>query len=210
MRTRLLPLIACVLTLASCTSESPGTPTAAPVTSTDDSTTAPSPTTKETSSGDLPTDGAPKVNTPIEPGRFLKQPCPVFTEAQRKELGINAGESLDGALGEGCKWRSNGGGLLTLTFLEKNTKGLSAPYANNKTGAFKYFDPTEIGGQPAVFASADDRRDQGQCLVIVGMSDKLIFNMFIEQSADKVSPDNKPCDVVARVAGMALTTIKAG
>jgi hypothetical protein len=166
-------------------------------------------TTTQPSTGGLPTDGAPKVGSPIDPKGFLKQPCPVFTVDQRKELGLNEGEQVEGSFGEGCKWRSNGGGQVTVSFLEKNTRGLSAPYANNKTGTFKYFEPTDIGGQPAVFASGDDRRDKGECQVVVGLSDKLVFNMFLQQSQDKVGTA-KPCDVVARVAGMALTTIKAG
>ncbi|WP_172803374.1 DUF3558 domain-containing protein [Alloactinosynnema sp. L-07] len=202
-----MPLVAVVLVLASCTSEAPGTPTTAPATSTDAPTSTSAPTTKP--SGDLPANGAPKVDTSVDPGGFLKKPCLAFTEAQRKELGLADGEQRRAPLGEECNWRSNGGGSAHLSFLEGNPHGLSGTYAANKDGRLKYFEPTEVGGQPAVFASPDDARTKGACVLLVGMSDKLVFSMTVQQSPDKVGTGD-PCQVTARVAGMALTTIKAG
>jgi hypothetical protein len=193
--------------VTSCTATSSGTPTTAPNRSTPATTTS-VPTTSKQPSGDLPTDGAPKVKTPVELGRFGTEPCLALTDAQRNDLGVSAGEPREGALGQDCDWRSNQGGRLTVSILDGNPRGLSSTYAAK--AQFKLFEPLpDVEGQPIAIADATNRRAQGECRVVVGLSDQLTFSVTLTQSADKVGTVD-PCEVAARVAGIALKTIKAG
>jgi hypothetical protein len=56
--------------------------------------------------------------------------------------------------------------------------------------------------------SVDDR-DIGRCTVVVGVSDEISFEVPLTLSEVNVGKQ-EPCGVAARVAGMALQTMKQG
>ncbi len=68
-----------------------------------DSTTSSAETTTSSGSGsdELPTDGAPKVDDPIDTTRFQDDPCSSLTAAQVQDLSLSTpGQPFDAPLGK--------------------------------------------------------------------------------------------------------------
>jgi hypothetical protein len=158
----------------------------------------------------LPSDGAPKVDNPLDTTRFQQDPCLALTPAQLRLLNVGpAGEPDDAALGNACDWRnSETRGFAEIAFLERIPRGLSAAYKANNDGDWAFFvERPAIEGYPAVAYGGIDLRDSGECSVLVGVSDKLIFESAVRLSEGNVGRTD-PCDKAAEVAGMALQTMK--
>jgi hypothetical protein len=196
------------LTVAGCTTISRGDPSSVPtseVGTTDQS--SPSSAGNE----DLPSHGAPSVEAPLEDAsRFEQDPCSILTAAQAQELTLPVtGKQEDGALGLDCVWRNpDTRGRVTIGFLTSNRRGLSAAYAANERGEYPYFiELSPIEGYPAIASDIVDRRSRGICIVEVGVSDQLAFNVSLQLSQVNVGQQD-PCDTAVRVAGMALQTMK--
>ena len=192
---------------AGCTTSTPGNATPAA-----DSPDSDPPETSESSSGGLPTDGAPKVDDPLDTARFQEDPCLSLTPDQSEELNLGgSGSPTESALGEACEWRNEATrGRVRIAFFDKSPDGLSAEYRAEKDGKWAYFDELPpIDGLPAVARDITDDRKNGGCPVVVGVTDELTFEVDLQQSEANVG-QRGPCEVATDVAEMAITTMRAG
>lgn len=197
-----------VVVIAGCTTVSPGEPVPATSTAISDS-----PAPSSTSIGQkLPYAGAPKVGDPLDTSRFQQDPCQALTKEQTQPLGLPpSGTPRDMPLGNACEWLNRDStGSATVHFLDRNPYGLSAEYQAHKDGKTAFFvELAPIEGYPAVATGATDGRDQGWCTVVVGVSDKISFEVPITLALDSIGKTD-PCEVAAKVAGLALQTMRQG
>lgn len=178
-----------------------------------ESSTPSAPPSTAPSGGDLPSDGAPKVKSPLDTSRYQQNPCQMLTPAQLQQLNLPAqGKPGQGPLGLECSWLNRDTfASVGLEWADKNPRGLSGTYAARKAGSWAYFiELGEIEGYPAVAADLSDQRDIGTCLVTVGVSDQLIFQVSAQLSRANVGKKDPCKDGAALVAGMMLQTMKAG
>lgn len=209
--TRLAAGLLVVLLSAGCTTTSQGEP--GPATDQPE-TTEPtgSSGTDQPDEGDLPSDGAPPVENPLDTTTFQQDPCLSLTAAQTKELNVpTSGKPYEEVLGNGCEWRNDETrGKTNVVFLDRDPRGLSALYKANKAGKWAYFEElSPIDGYPAITRDVVDDRDIGNCTVIVGVSDEIAFATILQLSEANVGKKD-PCEVGVQVAGMALQTMKQG
>ncbi len=193
------------LIVAGCTTVSPGeaNPASTSAVSTTDSSSS-------TSGDGLPSNGAPKVNNPLEVSRFEQDPCSILTAAQAGGLSLSAsGKEEDGALGLDCKWRNeDSNSQVAIGFYTNDPRGLSGSYAANEEGKYAYFKPLPpIEGYPAITTNRTDRRADGICFIEVGVSDQLSFHVDLQLSQINVGTRD-PCETASIVAGKALQTMK--
>jgi hypothetical protein len=198
------------LAAAGCTTPSEGEPRAAATkTPTSNSTTGSSGSTED----DLPFAGAPQVNDPLDTTRFNQDPCQALTSDQTRSLNLpSTGEPIDHvALGAGCEWKnSDTRGYAQIVFADGQQHGLSSEYQANDDGKWEYFEELpEIEGYPAISRAGTDSRDVGNCNVIVGVADDMVFESIAQLSRANVGQKD-PCEMAAHVAGLALQTMKEG
>jgi hypothetical protein len=196
--------------LVSCSTTSEGSPKPAPTNDTGIESTDPTP--PDTDPGDdLPFAGAPKVDDPMDTTRFQQDPCLSLTEGQAQELSLTSpGEPDEGGLGNICTWPSTADrtARVTVAFLNKDPRGLSALYKANDDGKFVYFEElAPIEGFPAIARDGVEDRDIGKCKVVVGTSDEIAFELVLQLSQVNVGKKD-PCETAAMVAGMTLRTMK--
>ncbi len=196
--------VALAAVLTGCTSTANGTPTAAPMPTSEEQT---APTSTTTPSEDN-THGAPRVKHPLDATRFLPQPCAVLTPAQLATLDVTTPgkPQTTGAIAEhagpGCIWTAEEPHrTYDVGFLTGNKNGLSDTYRGSWPG---YFEPTTVDGYPAVFNDGVDSRDTGVCNLTVGINDNLTFRT--QQQSD----GREACDGAMQLARMVIATIKAG
>lgn len=209
---RIRHILACgvaIVGLAGCTSPQIG----APVESSSRPETS-APTEKPTKSSDpvsdLPSHGAPKVESPLETAKFQPNPCAIFTEDQLREYGVGAGKLATDPLGKICTWKSSESGSFDLGWDVKTGRGLSGVYHQKQVGKYKFFEPLpDIEGLPAVALGVADTRRAGVCSISVGVSDTVSFLVSLAQSAAKQGT-RSPCDVAATIAADAVKNMKAG
>jgi len=210
MRIRHAAPVASLLCLAAtgCTTVSQGE--AVPATTTNDSTTHSS---SPPSGDDLPSHGAPKVNDPLDTIRYQHDPCSTLTASQaQEELNLPPqGKPEDVPLGKGCEWyNADTRGRVNIGILTGNPRGLSGFYEADQRGEYPYFIPlSPIEGYPAIAGDVEDRRPRGICIVVVGVTDQLTIQFSLQLSQANVG-QVEPCDMAAKVAGLAMKTMKAG
>ncbi|MEU6646230.1 DUF3558 domain-containing protein [Saccharomonospora sp. NPDC046836] len=209
MRTRILAALALIAAalIASCTSTEAGTPRAS--TTSSDTPTTSAPTTTATSG--LPAYGAPKVQNPIEDARrFQDNPCSMLTTEQVRELFGEPlqGEARDGTTGPACNWRDGRGATLGILWASNFKQGLSPFYANRADTDF-FEELPAIDGNPTVAYGGSDDRETGTCLVLVGVTDELVYQVGVGQSPSKIG-NTDPCEVAHTIAGMTLDTMRGG
>jgi hypothetical protein len=208
----LLPGTVAIVLVASCTTTTPGQATSssddAPDTSTETTTT-----TSTSNSDELPTAGAPKVDDPLDTSKFQKDPCLSLTLEQSEGIfGFKGpGEPSDGALGKTCGWRNRDTRSTgQISFFDKDPRGLSGEYEANEDGRWDVFEKLPpIEGYPAIVRSVGDDRPNGICSVVVGASDEIAFQAWVQLSESNAGKKD-PCVVAADIAGEAIKTIKAG
>ncbi|MBM7771497.1 hypothetical protein JOD54_001701 [Actinokineospora baliensis] len=171
----------------------PGTPIAG-------SSGAPSSTTSDTDGASL------KVKDPIEPGRFLAEPCAVLTRSQSTGLGWE-GEGTPHKAGQknaSCDWDAKNLANYSFGWLDEYNQSIADTYRVFKDNS-AYFEPTTINGYPAVFHDGTDNRKYGHCNLVVGIRDNLTFhvNSFGATETDA-------CKTLREMATLAITNIKAG
>ncbi|MGB3442313.1 MAG: DUF3558 domain-containing protein [Actinophytocola sp.] len=208
----LLGITTLALALASCSDSQAGTPR--PERDTGESTTT-SEEVPTTSSGsgedDLPANGAPKVENPIDVAKFEQQPCLALTDDQVRQAGlVPPGEQGEGAFGPSCNWRNRESGAnINLQVGDPGRRGLTAVYAGNEAGKFDLWIKLEpIEGFPAVVADIRDLRDSGECPITVGTSDEVTFSLSAKLSDAKIGKTD-PCDAAVQVTALVLQTMKA-
>ncbi len=196
--------------IAGCNSTSPGHATA--MSTSDTTTNSEESPSSEPGSDELPTDGAPKVDNPIDTGRFQENPCLSLTSEQSQELNLGtAGRPIEAPLGNACEWRNDDTrGHAQVRFLDKDPRGLSPEYQAQKDDKWAYFiELSPIEGHPAIARGLTDDRENGGCGVVVGASDQVAFELSLQLSQENVG-EKDPCEVSAEVAGMAVQTMKQG
>ncbi len=114
-------------------------------------------------------------------------------------------------LGNGCAWyNKETGGEVNIVFAAGEQDGLSSEYQAHEDGKWEVFEKIpDIEGYPAVIRAGSDRRDLGNCLVVVGTADDMVFESIVQLSDANVGQKD-PCDVAVQVAGLALQTMKNG
>jgi Protein of unknown function (DUF3558) len=189
-----------VLTVAGCSSP--------PVTGT------PGASSTGASSSDALPAGTPNVAHPLDTTAFQKAPCSVLTAAQLTKLTITATgkPKLDDPLGPVCSWHdTNGPSKMSVTvYIVTAGQGLAGIYSQKDT--YKVFQPLpDIDGYPAVTAQNDDPK-QGNCVVSVGVSNKLFVNVLVglKTGADAAPDMANPCPRNQTVAAAVMATLKGG
>jgi Protein of unknown function (DUF3558) len=186
-----------------CTTTSAGSPLPDPSTETS--------TNSQPNSGeDLPSDGAPKVEKPLDVSHFEENPCEVLTSDDAHTLNVPPnGESGEVAFGKSCNWRNKETrGSVRVQFYSSIKRGLSAVYEEAKELKFPYFERIDdIDGQPAVAFDTKSEKPTGFCTVAVGVSDQLAFDVLLYLSDGNVGK-TQPCDKAAQVAGMMMKTMR--
>lgn len=114
------------------------------------------------------------------------------------------------ALGTGCEWKNpDTRGYAQIVFADDQQDGLSSEYQAHNDGKWEFFEELpEIEGYPAISRAGTDSRDVGNCNVIVGVADDLVFESIAQLSRANIGQKD-PCEMAARVAALALRTMKA-
>ncbi|MFC4852292.1 DUF3558 domain-containing protein [Actinophytocola glycyrrhizae] len=197
--------------VSACTQISEGEPRAATAEA-PTSTSAPN-TTGNGGDEELPFAGAPKVDNPLDTSRYEQDPCQSLTADQAQSLNLPPTGTInnDVALGIGCDWfNEETRGEVTIAFIVDDPRGLSPEYEANEAGKWKIFEELpDIEGYPAIIRSLSDTRELGDCSVLVGVADDMVFASNLQLSQANVGKKD-PCEVAVQVAGMALQTMKAG
>lgn len=201
MRARLALIfaVACTVAAGGCTVPSEGTPQ--PVSS----------ALPPSGSGeDLPSDGAPRVEDPLDAARFEQEPCDVLTPADAETLNVPpTGEQSGDAYGQRCHWHnSDTGGSLFVTFFSGVDRGLSSFYEESRGSKWKYFERIDdIEGHPAVAYNIKEDPPKYDCSVAVGLIDELAFSAGVKLSNANVGHSD-PCALAAKAAGMMTRTMQ--
>lgn len=114
-----------------------------------------------------PTRLAPEVSLPLDVSEYAKAPCSLLKPGQAITRDLAEGV----AEGPTCRWRAKTAQQPEITAtVDLKSGGLESLY--QKRSRLPYFEPTEVGGFPAV--RMDSERavpDQGRCTVAVGVTD---------------------------------------
>lgn len=199
------------LGLASCTVTASGNPIPDQVNSSENPTSGNSPSSEDPPDDELPSDGAPKVENPLDASHFEENPCDALTPDQANELNVSTtGTRADTSFGKGCLWRNEEtGGATAIGFLSTVKRGLSETYRSYSKGEFEYFEPIEdLEGFPAVAWDTKSENPTNQCSVTVGVTDQLTLQTLTELSRENVGEKN-PCEVGLLATSEMLTTMKA-
>jgi hypothetical protein len=185
-----------------CTTATAGTPHAV---SSDVSSASPSGT-----EDDLPSDGAPKVDHPLDVSHFEEHPCDALKAEDAQTLNVPAeGKQNDNGSGLGCGWtNTKSGGSLGLDFFSGDKRGLSSLYREAKDLEFPYFEPVDdIEDYPAAAYNSKEKNPTSECLVGVGVTDQLSFSVYVAVSLDNIGRKN-PCEAAVGATEMLLRTMK--
>lgn len=178
----------------------------------DTTTDVEQPPTSENDPDELPSDGAPKVENPLDTSKFQQDPCQSLTATQSQGLDLgSAGKPIGMPLGNACNWRNEQTrNRAQIGFLDKDPRGLSSEYRAEKNGNLELFDELPpIEGFPAVVRGTIDDRDYGGCTVVVGASDEIAFEVIRQIPRSEIG-QKEPCEAAAEVAAVALQTMKQG
>ena len=205
MRRALFFSSASLLVLTACTATNHGTPS--PATSTSD--LAASGTADQ-----VPGQGVPKVDTPIDTTRFQQMPCNTLTASQINELlgsGVNPKSEPNAPGGPTCYWHSPQASQATVSvvYVNKNHSGLTAIYKQKGT-TFPLFVPMEpIDGYPTVAYGQTDQRSSGECAIALGTSDRDVVDVSVALSEDNIGKKD-PCTAAHDVAAKVLGNLRKG
>jgi uncharacterized protein DUF3558 len=194
--------------VAGCSDKQSGTATLA--TTTGGTTTGPT-TTKPTTTS---SGGAPAVKVPLDATKYLPQPCTALSAGTLAGLNVSRPGIPDTtspvaqSSGPSCIWHTDDQPLnksYDVGFLTGNKNGLADTYRGGKTDFPGYFEPTDVGGYPAVFNGLTEDRPAGSCNITVGISSTLSFRVGL--TADK-DTGTRSCDLVKQVAAAVIQTLK--
>lgn len=204
VRLSLVIAVLIVAAVSACTVATAGTPEAAsPTTSASGGPSNPG--------EDLPSDGVPKVENPLDVSHFEEHPCDALTPEDAKELNIPAvGDQSDNGAGQSCDWvNRKTRGSLRASFFSETGRGLSGVYEEAKGSGWPLFQRIDdIEGHPAVAFNISQAKPIYDCAVAIGLTDRLSFTttaMLSDANAGKTNP----CDAAAQAAGMLLRTMEA-
>ncbi|RZQ59264.1 DUF3558 domain-containing protein [Amycolatopsis suaedae] len=153
---------------------------------------------------------APHVPRPLDAGRYLTDPCASLTAEQLRTFRVSRqGQVNPKAEGPSCIWRFGGPPETTagVSYYPQVPNGLTNLYHLQSAGYWQkgYFEPTTISGQPALYSSVIDNRQQGECELAVALTDQLFFSVLITE------PPGKPsCKAAENIAEAVIQTISGG
>jgi hypothetical protein len=147
---------------------------------------------------------APEVPDPLEVDGIVDDPCAALGREQFGDLGIEGpGERRESRAEPACDWRMTSSRLHSITITARTEdRGLRSVYGRQDSQ--QYFEPTEVDGYPAVFASPLDQRGNGNCTLHVGLTDDLTATVethFLDQD---------PCPVTEDAAAAMLDHVREG
>ncbi|MBN6035378.1 DUF3558 domain-containing protein [Amycolatopsis sp. 195334CR] len=150
----------------------------------------------------------PKVKEPLDPAKFVADPCSSLTAARQAEFNVTSSRINEHDFGSSCIWNVGSGRTsLGVSYATKVPTGLGNIYALRDAGWWDggYFEPTEVDGYPGVYVALVDYRASGDCKLVVGVNDSLFF-----ESSVVTPPSNDSCLGAKNVAEAILQTIKEG
>ncbi|WP_409489594.1 DUF3558 domain-containing protein [Amycolatopsis sp. cmx-11-12] len=199
MRRSLVLVFAAAALVAGCSGTKSGTASSEP----SYTTGAGSPSASSGSSG-----SAPKVPSPLKTSSIESDACSALSAAKRSELGLGEGEPRTTSVGPGCSIFAADDRLnqIEISPVLANKNGLSDVYDTKAND--EYFEPTEVGGYPAVYAAALDGRKSGKCGLFVGVTDQLAVNILVQYDNGPGASD--PCPVALKVGEAMIQTLKEG
>lgn len=164
----------------------------------------------------------PKVSNPLDPGPFLSDPCKLVDDSiisqiddfQPGEADVDS-DAAKNLIGPSCSWNNDEYSQLISVVIDTvhqkqadvGFKGLDGIYASHKDG--RYLDSVVVQGypgNPAAFAGEIAKRDKGDCALIVGIADDLVFKVSV---LNENNPANA-CPVAPKVAGAVLDSLTKG
>jgi hypothetical protein len=174
---------------------------------TDTPTSATSPTS--TSAGG----GAPAIQNPLDVKAVEADPCSAVTPAQVQAFGLPGvnGRVNTTDLGPACVWLGSSTPAKMapgIAFLPEGTN--LSTILPNKDATYETFESQPaIQGYPTYIALVADSRKDGDCALLVGVSDAkaLTFTFQSDPGSPKFAD---PCAAITEFANLAITTIKAG
>jgi len=195
-------VVVAVIGLAGCTTSTTGTALPSEPSGT---TSAPE---SSTNTAESDTYGAPRVDTPLDVGDVLANPCSILTQAQLTGFGVRrTGEpDTDSAIatyiGPGCIWhQAEVNSSISVDWQSISKRGLSHTYRTRDQRA--YFEETTVAGYPAVLNGLTDARDQGECGLTVGISDTLVFDALEQGRLDAQGA----CDRAEQIAAAVIQNL---
>lgn len=188
-----------------CGAEEPGNPSSV----TSGSTT---PTEAPTSSSPLAGSSqgeAPEVERPLDGSKYVADPCSSLNQAQQQEFNTSSSEEDGDQNGVSCIWKIGDGSTSATISYPKEKIGLDHVYSLKDSfylvdGA-GYFEPSDVDGYPAVYASVSDGRAEGDCILNVGVNENLYFSVFL-----RTRPTNDACKGAENVASAVIRTMQQG
>ena len=208
-----------LLALTGCSNTEPGKANAAPpegsVAAPTSSTGQPDgPMAAEQGDMEVPSHGAPKVDSPLDTTRFQQTPCKTLTPDQVEELlgtGVSGTPKIPGAAGPTCSWaKERSTAQIGITFPNISDLGLTGVYNARDIGNYGFLvELPAAGGYPAVgYGTADRRMSEGGCSVRVGTSDRATIDIGVFLSAENVGKTD-PCEAGRDIAETVIGNIKA-
>ena len=154
------------------------------------------------------TGSAPKVPDPVDTQTFTRDVCATLSEAKLSELGLYDTTPREGPTGPTCNWNfvESDTSRVDISAMELNPNGLSDIY--DQRAEFGYFEPTEVAGHPAAYASVVDHRGVGDCALWVGINDQ--FAASVSTTLGTGIDDSRSCAIAEEVATAMVDTLKAG
>ena len=152
-------------------------------------------TTHTVETSERPKREAPAVSEPLDVEELRHDPCDALAAEQLSPLGITEPGLHDSDDGNPeCRWHLSDSQLhvIGLSAAVNSDQGLEDIYHDKEYQ--QYFEPTEVDGYPAVYASVLEQRSRGNCSLWVGVTDELavvIKTYFLEVD---------PCPVAVRIA----------
>ncbi|MEV7091866.1 DUF3558 domain-containing protein [Amycolatopsis sp. NPDC051045] len=200
MRRVLTSICAPLLLLSACTTTTDGT--ASPSDSSSAGTSAPT--------AQLPGPGVPKVEAPIDIGRFKQAPCDSLSISQITELlgtAVTPKTDLNAPGGPSCSIHPPQvtQAAVLVIFNNVDNRGLTGVYQ----AQYKFFLPLEpVDGYPVVaYGLADDRASRGSCQIAIGTSDEQTVDIGVTQSEDNIDRKD-PCEAARGVASYVLGNVR--
>jgi len=158
---------------------------------------------------DLPQNGAPEVEDPLDVSMLRDDLCAAMTEEQAKQFpGDFAGSETDD---KGyCTWAYEGDigylGFVSGKLRTANSEGLSKYYGKMDSNDANSSPIDPVNSYPAVRFDLGLTSD-GNCSIIVGFKDDLTYDILVELKSDHPSYD-EPCEVARKFAGVVVDNLK--
>ncbi|MEC3979992.1 DUF3558 domain-containing protein [Amycolatopsis sp. H20-H5] len=157
----------------------------------------------------------PRVARPLTVSAYQSDPCETVPPAAMAALRFTApgeprvGQSASEKAGPGCAW-IGADGLSVLLVLETGNQaagigGLTGQYTAKGSGQLGFLEPAPaVDGYPAVYSDLSDRRPKGDCTLVVGIADDLVFSA----GTSGFQGQQDSCAAAGQVAAAVLKTLK--